>query len=94
MFAISENGGLFTQGAFTLIFNKTGEFEDAAYTRSLDDIGPSLRGKAVVIIERPTIDSPLRYQVGRWGRSSMMKGELSQAEILTVDPETLRSLIK
>ena len=93
-FAISENGGLFIHGAFTLIFNKTGEFEDVAYTRSLDDIGPSLRGKAVVIIERPTADSPLRYQVGRWGQSSMMKGELAQAEILTLEPETLRSLMK
>jgi hypothetical protein len=93
-FAISENGGLFTQGAFTLIFDKTGAFEDVAYTRSLDDIGPSLRGKAVVIIERPTAGSPLRYQVGRWGQSSVMEGELAQAEILTLEPETLRSLMK
>jgi hypothetical protein len=92
--AISENGGPFTYGAFTLIFDKNGAFEDVAYTRSLDDIGPSLRGKAVVIIERPTVDSPLRYQVGRWGQSTMMKGELAQAEILTLEPETLRSLMK
>ena len=93
-YAISENGGLFAQGAFTLIFDKTGAFEDVAYTRSLDDIGPSLRGKAVVIIERSTAGSPLRYQVGRCGQSSVMKGELAQAEILTLEPETLSSLMK
>ena len=40
------------------------------------------------------IYSRLRYQVGRWGQSTMMKGELAQAEILTLEPETLRSLMK
>lgn len=92
-FAISENGGAFVYGSFTLVFDRAGEFEDVAYTRSLEDIGPSLRGKTVVLVERPTLNSPLRYKVGRWGKRSMKEGELGQAEILTLGPETLRSLM-
>ena len=90
-FSISENGGPFVYGAYTLIFSRQGVFEDVAYTRSIDDIAPSLRGKTVVIVERPELSAPFNYQVGRWGRESLFKGELDPAQPLSIDRASLRS---
>ncbi len=93
VFTVSENGGPFVYGAYTLIFNEKGVFEDVAYTRSVDDIGPSLRGKTVVLLERAERSLPLRYQVGRWGQKTLLQGELDPAQPVIIDRESLSSLL-